>query len=144
MTMKVHPRSLIPKKEHTRRIAFLGAVIITLITLFYAGFIDDRHGGQASPGSLTATINQKAGTSDSNPSYVSVFTVVFSEPIKKDSFTPTDITLGGTATGQNVQSITEAGSFDATTFEVRIAATGAGTIVPSIGDRKSTRLNSSH
>ena len=141
--MKVHPRSLIPKKEHTRRIAFLGAAIITLITLFYAGFIDDRHGGQASPGSLTATINQKAGTSDSNPSYVSVFTVVFSEPIKKDSFTAADITLGGTATGQSVQSITEAGSFNATTFEVRIVATGAGTIAPSVGQELVSAINTS-
>lgn len=141
--MKVHPRSLIPKKEHTRRIAFLGAAIITLITLFYAGFIDDRHGGQASPGSLTTTINQKAGTADSNPSYVSVFTVVFSEPIKKDSFTAADITLGGTATGQSVQSITEAGSFNATTFEVRIVATGAGTIAPSVGQELVSAINTS-
>ncbi|MCA9344711.1 BspA family leucine-rich repeat surface protein, partial [Candidatus Saccharibacteria bacterium] len=86
----------------------------------------------AAPGTLTVSINQKSGTTDPNPSYTSVFEVVFSEAIDETTFTDADITLGGTAPGQTVQSITESGSFDNTTYDIRIEATSAGTIQPTI------------
>ncbi len=97
--------------------------------------------GLAAPGSLTVTINQKTGTADSNPSYTSVFTVQFSEPIDEATLTNSDITLGGTAPGQAIQSITEAGTFNKTTYEVRIQATSAGTITPTIAPELITAQN---
>jgi hypothetical protein len=95
----------------------------------------------AAPGALTVTINQKTGTNDPNPSYTSVFTVQFSEAIDDSTFVNTDITLGGTAPGQQVQSITEAGTFNKTTYEVRIQATSAGTIQPTIAQELVTAQN---
>jgi surface protein len=95
----------------------------------------------AAPGTLTVTIDQKSGTSDPNPSYTSVFTVQFSEAIDDSTFANTDITLGGTAPGQQVQSITEAGTFNKTTYEVRIQATSAGTIQPTIAQELITAQN---
>ncbi|MCA9330342.1 hypothetical protein KDA11_06845, partial [Candidatus Saccharibacteria bacterium] len=119
-------------------------VAISLVYLVgFSGFLGYMivRDSNAAPGMLSVTIDQKAGTADPNPSYTSVFTVVFSEAIDKSSFTAADLTLGGTAPGQAVQSITEAGTFDQTTFEVRIQATAAGTIQPSITAESVTALN---
>lgn len=110
-------------------------VLTALVYLIgFSGFLGYMivRDSNAAPGVLTVSINQKAGTTDPNPSYTSVFTVVFSEAIDKASFTETDLTLGGSAPGQAVQSITETTPFDQTTFEVRVQATGAGTIQPSV------------
>jgi hypothetical protein len=115
-----------------RLFIFLSAIAITLISFLYAGLYNDRHDSKAAPGSLTVSINQKTGTPDANPSYTSVFTVQFNEAIDEATFTDSDITLGGTAPGQQVQSITEAGTFNKTTYEVRIQATSAGIIQPTI------------
>jgi hypothetical protein len=124
-----------------RLFIFLSAIAITLISFLYAGLYNDKHGGKAAPGSLTVSIDQKTGTPDANPSYTSVFTVQFNEAIDQATFTNTDITLGGTAPGQAVQSITEAGSFNKTTYEVRIQATSAGTIIPTIAQELITAQN---
>ena len=115
---------------------YIFLLLITLPVLAYIGNF-----GNAAPGSLTVTIDQKSGTADPNPSYTSVFTVQFSEAIDSATFTNTDITLAGTAPGQQVQSITEAGSFNKTTYEVRIQATAAGTITPSIAQELITAEN---
>jgi surface protein len=115
---------------------YIFLLLITLPVLAYIGNF-----GGAAPGSLTVTIDQKSGTADPNPSYTSVFTVQFSEAIDSATFTSTDITLAGTAPGQQVQSVTEAGSFNQTTYEVRIQATAAGTITPSIAQELITAQN---
>jgi surface protein len=107
---------------------YIFLILLVVPTLAYLGSF-----GKAAPGTLTTTINQKSGTNDPNPSYTSVFTVQFNEAIDENTFTDSDITLGGTAPGQVVQSITEAGTFNKTTYEVRIQATSTGTITPTIG-----------
>lgn len=123
-----------------RLFIFLSAIAITLISFLYAGLYNDKHGGRAA-GNLTVSIDQKTGTADANPSYTSVFTVQFNEAIDEASFTDSDIILGGTAPGQAIQSITEAGTFNKTTYEVRIQATGAGTITPTIAQELITAQN---
>ena len=82
---------------------------------------------------LTVTINQKSGQADPTGTVPVVFTVVFSALINTATFTTADIsTAGSTATGITVNSITQVAPNDGTTFEVAIAATGAGTIVATI------------
>ena len=126
--MKLNPKALLSKLPLPFWASFyLFLIILTIPVLAYIGTLS-----KADPGTLTVTINQKTGTTDPNPSYTSVFTVVFNEAIDSNTFTNTDITLGGTAPGQTIQSITEAGAFNKTTYEVRIQATGAGTIIPTI------------
>ena len=115
---------------------YIFLILLVVPTLAYLGSF-----GKAAPGTLTTTINQKSGTNDPNPSYTSVFTVQFNEAIDENTFTDSDITLGGTAPGQVVQSITEAGTFNKTTYEVRIQATGAGTITPTIAQELITAQN---
>ena len=106
----------------------LGLAFVT-----YTGIsVSMSKGTLAAPGSLSVTINQKAGTADPNPSYTSVYTVVFSVPISKTSFTSNDITFSGTAVSPQIQSITESAPFNKTTYEVRVQVAGSGTIVPSI------------
>jgi len=78
------------------------------------------------------TINQKSGTND--PSNVdAVFTVVFDNAVLAGTFTKTDIsTVGSTATGIDISSITEIEPNDGTTFEVVITTTGDGIVVASV------------
>jgi len=45
------------KKQHLKLIAALGAVVITVLTLIYAGFIDDRQGGKAFSGVGAGTVD---------------------------------------------------------------------------------------
>ena len=106
---------------------YIFLILITIPTLAYLGSF-----GKAAPGSLTVTVDQKTGTTDPNPSYTSIFTIQFSEPIDKNTFTASDITLGGTAPGQQVSSITEVGTFNKTSYDVRIQASSSGTIIPSL------------
>lgn len=81
----------------------------------------------------TVTINQKTSQSDPATSAPVLFTVTFSTPINPTTFTIADIsTVGSTATGITVNSITEVAPNNGTVFEVAISATGAGTIIASI------------
>ena len=135
--MKLSIKQLIAKLPLPFWLSFyIFLILIAIPTLAYIGTF-----GKAAPGSLTVTIDQKTGTNDPNPSYTSVFTVQFNEAIDKNTFTDSDITLGGTAPGQQVQSITEAGTFNKTTYEVRIQATSAGTIIPTIAQELITAQN---
>lgn len=74
----------------------------------------------------TCTINQTAGQADPTNANPISFTVVFSEAVT--GVDATDITLGGTATGQSVAGVSGSG----TTYTVTINATGNGTVIPTV------------
>jgi len=78
----------------------------------------------------TVTINQATGQSDPTNALPINFTVVLSEAVDPSSFTVSDITQTGTATGIT-WTITDSG--DRMNFTLRATAvTGAGTLIPSI------------
>lgn len=112
-----------------------------LIILTFLGTASSHITNVEAASTIEVTINQKTGSDDPNPSYTSVFSVSFSEAIDSVSFISTDLTLGGTAPGQAVQSISEISPFDSTNFEVRISATSSGTITPSIDADQVIGLN---
>jgi len=80
------------------------------------------------------TINQAIAQVDPTETSPILFTVIFSEPVNTSTFTNTDITLGGTATGTLSVVITQIAPNDDTTFEVSVRGmTGPGTVTASIG-----------
>lgn len=79
------------------------------------------------------TINQHLSQIDPTATSPITFTALFNEPIQPATFTASDIsTLGSTATGVSVNTVTEVAPMDGTTFEVSMNATGTGTVVVSI------------
>jgi len=79
----------------------------------------------------SVTIDQAAGQADPTNASPVLFTVVFDEPINDATFTNTDVSVGGTAT-TGLVTVIEVAPNDDTTFEVSIAVTGDGTVVPTI------------
>ena len=77
------------------------------------------------------TLDQAAGQADPTNASPVVFTAVFDEPIDEATFTDADVSVDGTATTGTV-TVTEVAPHDDTTFEVSIAVTGNGTVVPTI------------
>src|SRR5439155_107097 len=76
----------------------------------------------------TVTVNQAAGQGDPVNSVPVHFTVTFSEVVS--GFDTTDVTLGGTATGKSVSSVTDSG--DHKIYNVADSATGGGTITATV------------
>jgi hypothetical protein len=76
----------------------------------------------------TVTVNQAAGQADPAASVPVHFTVVFSESVT--DFIAGDVTLGGTATGKSVSTLTDSG--DHMAYDVAVTATGDGTITASV------------
>lgn len=86
----------------------------------------------------SVTVNQASGQADPTTILPIKFTVVFSEAINPNTFITTDITQTGTATGVN-WAIADSG--DHTNFTLSAtAATGYGTIIPTILANKVTDL----
>ena len=86
----------------------------------------------------TVTVNKASGQADTTTSLPINFSVVFSEPIDASSFTVTDITQSGSATGIT-WTIIDSG--DHMNFTLRATAvTGPGTLVPSIAANSVTDL----
>ena len=83
----------------------------------------------------TVTVNQAAGQADPTNTAVH-FTVTFSEAVS--GFTASDVTLGGTATGRSVLSVTDSG--DQMTYDVAVTATGSGTITASVAASLAQRM----
>jgi len=78
------------------------------------------------------TINQASGQADPTNAGPINFTAVFSQPIDPATFTATDVSLGGTATGTLAAAVTEVGS-DGTTFNIAVSGlTANGTVIVSI------------
>ena len=79
---------------------------------------------------LTVAINQAPTQADPTTTPPVVFRAVFSSPVA--DFTPSDVALGGTATGTLVASVTPVGT-DGATYDVSVTGmTGSGTITASI------------
>ena len=80
----------------------------------------------------TVTVNQASGQADPTNAGPINFTAVFSQPIDPATFTATDVSLGGTATGTLAAAVTEVGS-DGTTFNIAVSGmTGSGTVTASL------------
>ncbi len=83
---------------------------------------------------LTVTINQGAAQTDPTLSTPVVFRVVFSAAVS--DFTAADLTLGGTAAGTRLATITPVGT-DGTTYDVSVTGmTGSGTVTAAIAADK--------
>ncbi|MBL8063022.1 MAG: S-layer homology domain-containing protein [Anaerolineales bacterium] len=81
---------------------------------------------------LTVTVNQAASQTDPTSTLPVQFTVIFSKPINTSTFTPGDITLGGSA-GATTAVITQIAPNDDTTFNVDVSGVAnIGTIIASI------------
>ena len=82
---------------------------------------------------MNVTVNQATGQNDPTNSLPVNFTVVFSRPINTATFTPVDVTLGGTAPGTMTAVITEIAPNDGTTFNIAVSGmTGTGTVTALI------------
>ena len=78
----------------------------------------------------SVTVDQAAGQPDPTNTTPIHFTTVFSEAINPATFTPSDVTLSGTAPGATVTSITTS---DNITFDISVSGmTGSGTVTASI------------
>jgi len=86
----------------------------------------------------TVTVNQAVGQPDPTGFFPVKFAVVFSEPIVASIFTSSDITQNGTATGVT-WTITDSGDHMNFTLSAT-AATGSGTLQPSIAANRITDL----
>ena len=84
----------------------------------------------------SVTINQASGQSDPANTLPINFTIVFSEPIIPNIFTPSDITQSGTATGIT-WSLTDSGDHKKFTLSAT-AVNGYGTLIPSIAANRVT------
>lgn len=79
------------------------------------------------------TINQADDQADPTSTGPITFTVVFTEPIAPGSFTSADVSLGGTAAGTLVATITERAPNNGTTFSVSVSGmTDTGTVTASL------------
>ncbi|MGQ9926872.1 MAG: FG-GAP repeat protein, partial [Chloroflexaceae bacterium] len=82
------------------------------------------------PPVLSVTLEQAAGQPDPATGGPILFTATFSEPIDASSFTPNDVTLGGTAGGPLSATLAQA---NATTFTIAVSGMrSAGTVTASI------------
>ena len=80
----------------------------------------------------SVTINQAIGQADPTNTAPVNFTAVFSEAINSGTFTPTDVTITGTAGGTKVVAITNP-SADSKTFNIAVSGmTTAGTVIATI------------
>ncbi len=78
----------------------------------------------------TVMVEQAAGQPDPAASGPILFTAAFSEPIDASTFTPSDVTLGGTAGGPLSATLTQV---NATTFTIAVSGMcSAGTVTASI------------
>jgi hypothetical protein len=79
------------------------------------------------------TVNQAAGQSDPTNSSPIHFTAVFSKPINTSTFTASDVTLGGTASGTLSAIVTQIAPNDGTSFDIAVSGMiGSGTVTASI------------
>lgn len=82
---------------------------------------------------LTVTVNQAATQSDPTSASPINFTAVFSKAIDTATFTSGDVTLGGTASGSLIATITQVAPNNDTTFNIAVSGmTGPGTVTASI------------
>ena len=82
------------------------------------------------PPPLSVTVEQAAGQADPAAGGPILFTATFSEPINASTFTPGDVTLGGTAGGPLSATLTQV---NATTFTIAVSGMrSAGTVTASI------------
>ncbi len=88
--------------------------------------------------SPTVTVNRASGQVDPATTLPVRFTVVFSEQINTSTFTPSDITQGGTASGIT-WTITDSGNHRTFTLSATVV-TGPGTLVPSISAGRVTDI----
>jgi len=81
----------------------------------------------------TVTVEQAASQADPTATSPIHFTATFSEAIDTGSFTGSDVTLGGTATGTLAATITQVAPNDGTTFDLAVSGmTASGTVIASI------------
>jgi CSLREA domain-containing protein len=81
----------------------------------------------------TVIVNQAAGQSDPTNSSPIHFTAVFSKPINTSTFTASDVTLGGTASGTLSAIVTQIAPNDGTSFDIAVSGMiGSGTVTASI------------
>ena len=130
----------------TYNVAVSGMVIDgTVISSIAAGAAHDAAGNPSTAstssdntvtyiaGPLSVTVNQAAGQIDPTNSLPVNFTAVFDRPIDASTFTPPDVTLGGTAPGTLTAVITEVAPNDGTTFNIGVSGlTGTGTVTALI------------
>jgi hypothetical protein len=128
-----------------------GTGLLTLQPSLAAAVVTDAAGNPNTPSSSTdntviydasaapaVTVNQASTQADPTSVLPVRFSVVFSEPINTNTFTPSDITQNGTATGIT-WSITDSG--DNTNFTLSATAvTGSGILRPSIPANRVTDL----
>ncbi|MBC7471856.1 MAG: hypothetical protein H7196_01120 [candidate division SR1 bacterium] len=94
----------------------------------------------ARPGSIVGacnfgvTINQSSNQADPTINNVIKYTATFASPIRANSFTASDMTIGGSATGVSITNITELAPNNGTTFEITLTTTTSGTIILTIPD----------
>ncbi len=88
------------------------------------------------------SLNQAAGQADPTQTSPILFTAIFSDAINVTTFTASDITLGGTAPGTLMVTITEAAPFDSTTFDIAVSGmSGSGTVTVMIAANTVQDLN---
>ena len=81
----------------------------------------------------TVTVEQAASQADPTAISPIHLTATFSEAIDTGSFTGSDVTLGGTATGVLAATISQVAPNDGTTFDLAVSGmTGSGTVIASI------------
>ncbi len=81
----------------------------------------------------SVTIDQASTQADPTGNDPILFTVVFSKKIDPDTFSTTDITLGGTVPGTLTASISEIAPHNGTTFRVAVSGmSGSGSVLASI------------
>ena len=109
-----------------------GTYTITATAQDAAGNISPASGSlilTVDTGNPAVTINQSVAQPDPASIVPVSFDVVFNKAINPATFTDTDITLGGTATGQSVSGRTTSDNIN---WILTISATGSGIIIPSI------------
>ena len=79
----------------------------------------------------TVTIDQAVGQADATNGSPILFTAVFDEAIRTDTFASADVTVGGTATTGEI-TVSEIAPNDGTTFSVSVVVTAKGTVTVAI------------
>ena len=81
----------------------------------------------------TVTVDQASGQADPANASPIHFTAIFNQAIVVSTFTASDVTLSGTATGTPAVTLTEIAPNDGTTFDIAVSGlTGSGTVIASI------------
>ncbi len=76
-------------------------------------------------------IDPSVGQADPTNGSLVLFTAVFDEPINELTFTNADVFVGGTAVTGTV-TVAEVAPNDGTMFEISVAVTGEGTVIPTV------------